>query len=308
MNLLALNYKMRLLTIYFLVIFLLTNCSDQESKSIHEDLKNFAKKHQTFIIKNTKSDTIMTKNGIGLLISQNSFRFKDGRIVDDSIQIEVIEVFTKSDMLFNGVSTTSQGRLIESIGMIKITAQSNGQELFIRDSSSVFLGMPNKREIIEGELFYGKEENEKFVDWEYAGGRDTTVVSESDGMDAIPGPPKYFEFELKNLGWINCDRFVEIKEKAELRVELKNYSQPVGYLVFNSINSVMSLAFDEKGIALIKNLPNDYEVHLFIIDKVKGKLMFAKQTFRIEKAKSIQVEPKQIDAVDLKGEIERLDK
>jgi hypothetical protein len=58
-------------------------------------------------------------------------------------------------MILNGVSTLSDGTLLESFGMVNIKAISNGQELRIKNNSSIKLSIPNKKGGTRGELFYG---------------------------------------------------------------------------------------------------------------------------------------------------------
>jgi hypothetical protein len=43
--------------------------------------------------------------------------------------------------------------------------------------------------------------------------------------------PEHYKFEIKKLGWINCDRFVEVRNKTTLRIEIEDYSMPTGFIV-----------------------------------------------------------------------------
>jgi hypothetical protein len=138
------------------IIIMLIGCSERETLTIDQEIQKFAKPPQIFTIQNDKVDTLITTNGIKLIIQPNSLEFNDGSQPDDSIQIELKEVFDKLDMILNGVGTMSEGTLLESFGMVNIKAISNGRELRIKNNSSIKLLIPNKRRGTRGELFYGQ--------------------------------------------------------------------------------------------------------------------------------------------------------
>jgi hypothetical protein len=120
--------------------------------------------------------------------------------------------------------------------------------------------------------------------------------------------PRAYEFEVTNLGWINCDRFIEISDKVDLEIELKSFSQPIGYIVFSDINSVMEILFDEKGKATPKSLPKGFTSDLIVIDKIKDNFMWTKQNLKIGTENKLTLETRKITADELKGELKKLDK
>ena len=73
-----------------------------------------------------------------VIIPPNTFVFADGQGTKGSIQIEIREVFDKASMiLVSGFSTTSNGRLLESYGMIELTSTSGEKELQIMDGGAI---------------------------------------------------------------------------------------------------------------------------------------------------------------------------
>lgn len=340
---------MRQILLGAIVVSILAACSERESLTLDKELQKLGDPPQIFTISNDKTGTIDTKNGTKIIIRPNTFVFSDGTDTKESIQIELREVFDKSDMILNGLGTISDGRLLESFGMIYLRASSDDNELHIKDGSSMTVSIPNKRKGDAGELFYGAQ-TDNSLNWEYAGStRDTTEVVEtiipmSDGRASVKRTtyryvdglkefvsdtlfsinyeccqdsastepagtvPDTYKFEVTKLGWINCDRFLELTDKVDLEIELKKCSQPIGYLVFSDINSVMRILFNEQGRASVKDLPNGYAADLIVIDKIKGNFMWTKQSIRIGKEKKLSLKTRQTSRDELKSELKKLDK
>lgn len=340
---------MRQILLGIIILSILTTCSQKESLTIDKELQQLSDPSQIFTITNDKVDTIETRNGTRIIIQPNSLVFNDGQDTKESIQIEIREVFDRSGMILNGVGTVSDGRLLESFGMIYLSATSADKELRIKDNGAITVSIPNRREGLAGELFYGAQAD-RSLNWEYAGTiPDTTVVMEtimplSDTQASVKRTtykfvnglkefvsdtiftikyqccqdsateevgiyiPKSYEFEVTKLGWINCDRFIDIADKVDLEIELKTFSQPIGYLIFSDINSVMEILFDVKGKATPNNLPKGFQADLIVIDKIKDKFMWTIQNIKIGTESKLSLETKQISQDELKSELKQLDK
>jgi hypothetical protein len=340
---------MRQISLAAITVLLFTGCSENESPTFARKLQQLGDPPEIFPISNEKADTIQTKNGTVIIIQPHTFVSNDGQDPKESIQIEVREVFNKSDMILNGIGTVSDGRLLESFGMIYLAATSDNNELHMNVGRSMTVSVPNKREGGAGELFYGVQTDNSLT-WKYAGTtRDTTEVVEtivpmsgdiasvkrttykyvngsrdfvSDTVfsmkyeccqdqatdeEALSVPDSY-RFQVTKLGWINCDRFIEFADKVDLEIELKKYSQPIGYLVFPDINSIMQVLFDAHGTAMVNKLPDNYPADLIVIDQIKENFMWTQQQIQIGSQSKLSLETKQISDEELKRELKLLDK
>lgn len=151
----------------------------------------------------------------------------------------------------------------------------------------------------------------KFVNGERQFLADSTYVVTGDyliGIDSTIKTPDLYDFEVKNLGWINCDRFIENTDKVKLEIELNTYNQPIGYLVFVDINSVMLVMFNENGIATVENLPNNYSAELIVIDKIDIDFLWTKKKIIIGMEDKITLESRKINKDKLQTELKRLGK
>jgi hypothetical protein len=333
--------------ILFGTLFIIFSCTQRESLTIDQEIQKLNKPYLSFIIENDKIDTILTTNGTRLIIQPNSFEFNDESLPNGPIKIELKEVFLKSDMISNGLTTMSDGNLLESFGMINLKAESNGQELRIRKNMSLILEIPNKKRGTRGELFYGKLNEKKIIEWEYEGGNDIievtdTILQRSNGLaefkrttykiinykkyfvsdtsftatyysnadstrnTALIYIPGHYKFEIKKLGWINCDRFVEVKNKTTLSIELADYSIPTGFIVFDSLNSAMNIFFDNNGKTEIQGLPDKSLVELIILDKIGDNVFWSKTSLTTGMTKNIKVKTDKITLDQLKLELNKI--
>jgi hypothetical protein len=340
---------MRYLLFWLTISLMVINCKEKENLTTSKEIEKLSESPQSFTLVHDKATKLETRNGATITIEPNTFEFIDGKSPDKTIHLDVKEVYQKSEMILNNLTTTSDGRLLESLGMIFMEASSEGKQLRLKSNKSISVSIPNKNGIYNGELFYG-EKTDSVLNWKYSGTtRDTTEVVEtilyrtierdtikrttykyinglrvnvsetiflsegdrpiSNGIDsARMMPMERYEFQIENLGWINCDRFVEVEEKVDFTVKLENHRDPVGYLVFSSINSVMPVYFDKNGEAMLSNLPKDYNVDLLVIDKIKDNMMWEKKALKIRSDNEIVLKTSKISKEKLKAALKALDK
>jgi len=173
-----------------ILVFGLTNCSETENLTLSQELDELADSFQIFTIMNEKTDTIKTKSGVKIITRPNTFMQSDRQDAKEPILIELQEVFDKSEMILNGIGTVSNGKLLESFGMVFIKAMSDGEELTLKNDMPITISIPNKREGYNGELFYGTKTSDG-LNWEYIGPKSDTIVVETieevkGGIEIIP--------------------------------------------------------------------------------------------------------------------------
>ncbi|WP_020535564.1 hypothetical protein [Lewinella cohaerens] len=113
---------------------------------------------------------LTTQKGVELYIEQGSFVDANGEPVVGKVDISVKEVFSSSEVFMEPIVTTCNGALIETRGMLKITAEQNGNELALAPNKAIELTFPGPLDQYEGaSLFYGKEGPNNQITWEEAG-------------------------------------------------------------------------------------------------------------------------------------------
>lgn len=90
-----------------------------------------------------KSDSIIEgKDGTIVICPKGSFKRANGQVVDDSIRIELAEALSIDKILLSNLTTTSNGNLLETEGMIYFNATSKGEQLLINKANPIHFEIP----------------------------------------------------------------------------------------------------------------------------------------------------------------------
>lgn len=196
---------------------------------------------------NAASGGVLTgQNGVVINVPANAFVYSNGIQVTGSINFELIEALSISEMILLDKPTTSNNEILVSGGQIKLTATQNSSQVFLANGMSVNVNVPTSNPDGQMGLFTGTENIDGDVNWVSASldtvQQDTvTIVTDSVSFDTYYN----FDFEADSLGWINCDYFWNNPNpNTEVIAQLDtvyNASNTSCFLVFESINSVISL-------------------------------------------------------------------
>lgn len=102
----------------------------QQLPSIEEILSQLVDPPQLFCINNNRDTVIRGEQGTIVLVKANSIARTDGEPIVECVQLELQEAFSKSDMLLNNLTTTSNGELLESEGMFNLSLSSQNAAQF----------------------------------------------------------------------------------------------------------------------------------------------------------------------------------
>lgn len=124
----------------FLFLFSCNKNSDQLPVLSHElqVMSESVNPTQKFSIK-PNIDTVLTgKQETHLFISANSFEYENGIEVSSEVTLTLKEVYSFSEMILNGLSTTTvDGGLLQTSGMIRVLAFANGEKLRLKEGSPI---------------------------------------------------------------------------------------------------------------------------------------------------------------------------
>lgn len=170
-------------------------------------------------------------SGTEIIIPANILIDDLGNIVRGEVVIELREYYKKSEMILRGLGTLSDRGLLETGGMFYINIQQDGKDIELLKGKRFSLVVPNRKRLIDEMIgFHKTEESNIWV-------RDTTWVRE---FWQKPKVVDEFFLDSSKLGWINCDRFLKYDNKVDLTVSVKSNAEASVWLVFKSLNSVMS--------------------------------------------------------------------
>lgn len=188
-------------------IFSCKKDSPVNSTSQVDPMADFYSSHksptQEFTVSGDNGGTIVAQGGTAFFFPGNSFADKNGNIISGNVTIKIDEFVTKADLIYNSISTCSNGKLLASGGAYKISVNQGSENLtmapgknyrayFTSNYPNVDMSTYSGREITNSQ--YGK------IDWDLVTTNDTpttTVVIDSSTIGYILYPTGF--------NYINCD-------------------------------------------------------------------------------------------------------
>lgn len=108
----------------------------------------------------------IANGGTQLAIPANAFVDAKGNLITTEIELEVREGLNALAMVQGNLTTLSNGQLLESGGMIQVTASAEGNEVFLASSKSIIIDIPADS-VKEGmSIFTGVADENGTLNWE----------------------------------------------------------------------------------------------------------------------------------------------
>lgn len=162
------------------------------------------KKPQFFIINNQKDTTIVCAEKTRIIIRANSFIvLKTGNEAAGKITLSVKEYYSISDILLGRLSTVSNGKILETGGMLDINAVSGQEKCDLKKGKSIEIAFPRKAEKEGMQLFTGSRIKDQ-VNWNIdKNSIDLDEIFTNTNVDEKPiypgGNEKMYKFIGKNF-------------------------------------------------------------------------------------------------------------
>lgn len=199
--------------------------------------------------------------GTQALVSPDDFVHEDGSPVTGSVEFVMTEVTKKSELILGNLPTSSNGRLLETGGVVKLEAYSEGQPLKLAPSKQIPISFPDGKRV-GMQVFQGVPTSEKGMNWLPIGDfpRQPTPTSEWGWNSGKEGYRMDYRYVIANAellksispfmdyGKVNADQLrFEGKSKslvAYILEQLETYYPCTGTGSF-----VLHVRFDDSGIA-----------------------------------------------------------
>lgn len=168
----------------------------------------------------------------------NAFLDAAGNPVAGNVVISLKEVLSKRDIVLSGKVTQSNGQLLITGGEFQILASQNGQALKLNPAVAVAVSVPTT---------FNTDPMNLFV-WAPTAASDSTWVL--DQKSRVATTTNFYQFNLPNFGWINCDYFYNNPNPKTTITASPVYAGTApsikdqrAYMVFDDIKSVAGLPF-----------------------------------------------------------------
>lgn len=158
--------KMLFSCMFFLCIQACQNNSSQKL-NLSEDkfLKSAGIPLQNFEIDASQTQIIVAEKGTRLIFQKGCFINLKGEIIKEKVNIQIFEAITMDKMVQANLTTTSQGKLLETGGMFYLEAKANGERLQINPKNPVYVEIPTKNKKSGMQLYQGIREENGNINW-----------------------------------------------------------------------------------------------------------------------------------------------
>lgn len=171
------------------------SADETESEGYIKDLYNLLEqKKQVFCIKPSGDTVLRLEQGTIIYIPADPF----GEIDAPCIEIRAKEFYKKSDMILENLSTTSNGQLLESAGMVYLEAMLNRESLNLAPGKKVLVMMPADSLRDDMQAFFGERDpHTDLMNW---------TADEEENFGVLRIPPGEGCDRLGDLPVDNCER------------------------------------------------------------------------------------------------------
>jgi hypothetical protein len=125
---------------------------------------------QVTSIDQNQEQTITAAKGTMVVVPANAFVFEDGTSPKGKVDVIIQEAYDPAEFIMHNLTTTSGGQILQTGGMVSITARSEGKQLRLADGMELTVAIPNSGNFDPNmELFYARPVASGGVDWKPAG-------------------------------------------------------------------------------------------------------------------------------------------
>ncbi len=220
-----------------------------------------------------------------LILPQNLCVYGNGDPCKGELEVQLIQAFTKSEMIFSGVPTTSNGIPLESGGAFYVNITQGGEQVFIRQDARFILKVPVDRTT-------GDPEQMQFYRFlEVAPGiNDWQLESDLEARDE-----EYYTVSFNELDqWLNVDYQIPV-DVEELLINLQYEGEPVSdaevYYSLNGYNSVGKAELQEGSFTFKGLVPKGTEVQIIAIRKVEESWFWNEIEADLQRNLNLNLEP-----------------
>ncbi len=131
-------------TVIFIFLTLIS-CKNNRNTikfSTQDPFQNTIVPSQSFNIDALQDNVVEGEKGSIIVFPKGCFVDKKGKIIAENIDIEIAEALSLEDMLLSNLTTTSDGKLLETDGMIYFNATADGEQLYINKEIPIHIEIP----------------------------------------------------------------------------------------------------------------------------------------------------------------------
>lgn len=208
----------------------------QKSASAIHGLKTWvAPDVQVFQVLPSAGATIEGKNGTLVIVPSNAFVDESNKVITEMVQFELVEALRLEDMVLYNLTTTADGKALETGGMLHFYFSCNGKEVRVSPAKPLYVEVPTEKVKKGMMVFEGKPDGTK-MNWKNPKPLKKFLANIS--FDLLDFLPTGFEDSVRALmpykGHMSADK--ELVDSLYYSLLLKKESPPVGASVDTAMN------------------------------------------------------------------------
>lgn len=160
-------------------------------ESIEKLLSQLENKDQVFAFRAGEDTLFVAEKGTIFQIPANAFDVPEGTIVN----FRVRESLTMSDFLRDNLTTTSKNQILESGGMLHLSADADGKTVNLRKDAALVVRIPTEKEFSDMGYFTGQRNpHDRQMGWTSAPSNKISPL-----LNGRMSPPTDYTYELQRL-------------------------------------------------------------------------------------------------------------
>ncbi|TNF29552.1 MAG: hypothetical protein EP314_02580 [Bacteroidetes bacterium] len=253
---------------------------------------------QTFTINPQEDNRLVGEQGTVINIPAYTLALLNGSVPSE-MTVELTEVYGNGQIVQANLHTCSGGRMLNSGGTIHLDAHANGKQARVATGKELELEFPHGETVSEKmEVFNGRFDRQGNFDWipemktvRVSETRETFYINdvqvskeeyyasiqewenrkaawerEQEIAEQVAANDEAIDaYLLKSdqLGWINCDEFMDVENTTEVIVMVDTTLRPSVRMVFDDISSVMNGNYNPRtGTVTFSGVPVGRSVRL----------------------------------------------
>ncbi len=174
----------------------------RDNSTINEFLAKYAATNQLFTVTTASLQQIIGAKGTTITIPALAFKTKTGTVIQGNIDLKLIEVYGKKDMIYSKAQSATKDDIFISAGQIKFTAKQGDEDLYLISAKTITVNYPTTTTPgTDYTAFFGHSD---LVN------NNNIYQADTIGIDNIAQPfftPLNYQVVADSLDWISCGRF-----------------------------------------------------------------------------------------------------
>lgn len=173
---------------------------------------------ETFTVDASNPIFVSGSQGTTLELPGGSLIHQNGTTVTGNVDIEMLEIYTKADMILANKPTIASGGTAPLIsgGEVFIKVSQAGEWLSLNTPASIYMPTAQSGGVVPGMMIFqdgnqAQDVNTLNVDWQLNTNNPAGTMGVSNCQDSTQLGLPFFDnycFDIDSLGWVNCDVFM----------------------------------------------------------------------------------------------------